>query len=86
MELLKQPQYQPLPTEEQVASLYAATRGFIDDVPVESVSAFEDGLLDFLRNSKADVLNDIKTKKALDEDLEKSLKAAIDEFKKGFSA
>ena len=86
LELLKQPQYQPLPTEEQVASLYAATRGFIDDVPVESVSAFEDGLLDFLRNSKASILNDIKTKKALDEDLEKSLKAAIDEFKKGFSA
>ncbi len=86
LELLKQPQYQPLSTEEQVASLYAATRGFIDDVPVESVGVFESGLLDFLRNSKASILNDIKTKKALDEDLEKSLKAAIDEFKKGFSA
>ena len=86
LELLKQPQYQPLPTEEQVASLYAATRGFIDDVAVESVGAFENGLLDFLRNSKADILNDIKTKKALDEDLETRLKAAIAEFKKGFSA
>ena len=86
LELLKQPQYQPLPVEEQVASLYAATRGFIDDVPLESVREFESGLLDYLRNSKADILNDIKTKKALDEDLEKRLGAGIQEFKKGFSA
>ena len=86
LELLKQPQYQPLPTAEQVASLYAATRGFIDDVPVDSVRAFEAGLLDYLRNSKADILSDIKTKKALDEDLEKRLNAAIEDFKKGFSA
>ena len=86
LELLKQPQYQPLPTEEQVASLYAATRGFIDDVELESVRDFESGLLDYLRNSKADILTDIKTKKALDEDLEKRLNAAIEDFKKGFSA
>ena len=86
LELLKQPQYQPLPVEEQVASLYAATRGFIDSLPVESVGAFERGLLDYLRNSKADVLNDIKTKKVIDEDIEKRLNAAIEDFKKGFKA
>ncbi len=86
LELLKQPQYQPLPTEEQVASLYAATRGFIDDVPLESVRAFESGLLEYLRGGKADILSDIRTKKVLDEDLEKRLNAAIEEFKKNFSA
>ncbi len=86
LELLKQPQYQPLPVEEQVASLYAATRGFIDSLPVESVGAFERGLLDYLRNSKPDVLNDIKTKKVIDEDIEKRLNAAIEDFKKGFKA
>ena len=86
LELLKQPQYQPLLVEEQVASLYSATRGFIDEVPLENVRAFETGLLEFLHNSKADILDDIKTKKALDEDLEKRLNAAIEDFKKNFSA
>ena len=86
LELLKQPQYQPLPTEEQVASLYSATRGFIDSVPLEAVRDFETGLLDYLRSSKADILSDIKTKKVIDEDLEKRLNAAIEDFKKNFSA
>jgi F-type H+-transporting ATPase subunit alpha len=86
VELLKQSQYKPMNVQEQVASMYAATRGFMDDVPVEAVRKFEGEYLDFLRNAKADILNDIKTKKALDEDIEKRLKAAIEEFKKGFQA
>ncbi len=86
VELLKQAQYKPMPVQEQVASMYAATRGFMDDVPVEAVRKFEGEYLEFLRNSKADILNDIKTKKALDADIETRLKAAIEEFKKGFQA
>ncbi len=86
VELLKQPQYQPLPVEEQVVGLYAGGRGFMDDVPVEAIQKFEREFLDFMRNSKSDILKDIVEKQALDEDIEGRLKAAIEEFKKGFSA
>ena len=86
VELLKQPQYQPMPVQEQVASLYAGTRGYMDEVPLDSVRKFETEMLEFMRNSKADVLKDIAEKKALDADIEGRLKAAIDEFKKGFRA
>ncbi len=86
VELLKQPQYQPLLVEEQVVSLYAGSRGFMDDVPVEAIQKFEGEFLDFMRNSKSDILKDIVEKQALDDDIESRLKAAIEEFKKGFSA
>ncbi len=86
VELLKQPQYQPMIDYEQVVSIYAATKGFMDDIPVESVGPFETGLLDFLRASKADLLKTIESKKALDKDIEAALQAAINEFKKDFKA
>ena len=66
VELLKQPQYQPMPTQEQVVSMYAATRGFMDDVPVASVQAFERDFLDFIRGAKSDILDDIVARKVLD--------------------
>ena len=86
VELLKQPQYQPMPTQEQVVSMYAATRGFMDDVPVASVQAFERDFLDFIRGAKSDILDDIVARKVLDADLEARLKDAILEFKKGYKA
>ena len=86
VELLKQPQYQPMPTQEQVVSRYAATRGFMDDVPVASVQAFERDFLDFIRGAKSDILDDIVARKVLDADLEARLKDAILEFKKGYNA
>ena len=86
VELLKQPQYQPMPTQEQVVSMYAATRGFMDDVPVASVQDFERDFLEFMRSSRADILDDIVSRKALDADLESRLKDAILEFKKGYNA
>ena len=86
VELLKQPQYQPMPTQEQVVSMYAATRGFMDDVPVASVQDFERDFLEFMRSSRADILADIVSRKALDADLESRLKDAILEFKKGYNA
>jgi len=86
VELLKQPQYQPMATHEQVASMYAATRGFMDDVPVEGVQAFEKAFLEYLRTVKPEVLENIKTKKILDDDLETSLKDAIAAFKQGYKA
>ena len=86
VELLKQPQYQPMPTQEQVVSMYAATRGFMDDVPVASVQAFERDFLVFIRGAKSDILDDIVARKVLDADLEARLKDAILEFKKGYNA
>ena len=86
VELLKQPQYQPMPTQEQVVSMYAATRGFRVEVPVASVQAFERDFLDFIRGAKSDILDDIVARKVLDADLEARLKDAILEFKKGYNA
>ena len=86
VELLKQPQYMPMPVEEQVASIFAAGRGFMDDVPVEAIRKFETELLEFMRGPKAAVLAGIKEKQALDDNLIAQLGAAIEEFKKGFRA
>ena len=86
VELLKQPQYQPMKVSEQVSSIYAGGRGYMDDVPVDAVRAFESQFLDFLRSSKADLLEAIETQKALTEEIEGKLKAAIEEFKKTFQA
>ncbi len=84
MELLKQPQYQPLSVQEQVVVLYAGTRGYLDDIPVEAVGKFEKEFLEFMRNSKGDILTAIKESNDLDEATEEKLKAAIEEFKKTF--
>ncbi|HEY3492693.1 MAG TPA: F0F1 ATP synthase subunit alpha, partial [Solirubrobacterales bacterium] len=67
-ELLKQGQYSPLSMEEQVVVLYAGTNGYLDDLPVEDVRRFEDGLLDWFRTRHADVLETIRTGGALPED------------------
>ena len=85
-ELLKQPQFQPLPAEKQVIILYAGTQGFLDNIKVESIRAFEDGLYKYLDSGQTALLNDIATKKALDDDLRKRIGAALDEYKANFLA
>ena len=84
VELLKQPQYQPMTVAEQVVSLYAGTRGLMDDLPVSSVFKFETELQEYMRNQRPDILDDIKTKQALDADLEAKLREAIETMKKTF--
>ncbi len=86
VELLKQPQFQPMNDAQQVVSLYAGTRGHMDEIPVSAVRKFEDELLEFIASAKPEIMDGIKTKKALDDDLEGKLKAALEEFKKGFTA
>ena len=86
VELLKQPQYRPQTVQEQVSVLFAGTRGFLDDVPVESVQKFEAEFLEFMNNAKSAVLDAIAEKEKIDDAVEADLKAAIEEFKKGFSA
>jgi F-type H+-transporting ATPase subunit alpha len=84
-ELLKQPQYAPMPVEEQVASIYAGTQGFLDSVDVKDVVRYEAAMLSFLRNEKADVLKAIRDSKQLDDDTAKKLKDALTDFGKTFA-
>ncbi|WP_104696077.1 F0F1 ATP synthase subunit alpha [Helicobacter salomonis] len=84
VEVLKQPPYSPLPIEKQIVMIYAGVKGFLDDVPTNKVVAFEERLYPFLESKYPNVLEDIRTKKALDKDLEAALKVAIEEFKLGF--
>jgi F-type H+-transporting ATPase subunit alpha len=84
-ELLKQAQFSPLKTQEQVAVIYAGVNGYLDKLPVDKVKDFEEGLLLNLRGEHADLLDAIWEKKALDADLEGRLKAAIEAFAKNFA-
>lgn len=83
-ELLKQNQFSPLRTEEQVAVIYAGTRGYLDAIPLDKVKAFEAGLLQFLNGEKKAVLDAIWAKKKLDDETEAALKDAIETFAKTF--
>ncbi len=85
-ELLKQPQFQPLSAAQQVAILFAGTQGLLDDLAVPDIKAFEAGYYPFLDTAHPDILSDIATKKALDDDLRGRLKAAILEYKADFVA
>ena len=85
VELLKQDQYTPMPMVEQVAVLFAGTRGYLDDVELEKVRTFESGLVKFLRDSYANLMADIVEKRQLDQALEQRLADAITDFKKRFA-
>ncbi|TRY25734.1 F0F1 ATP synthase subunit alpha [Brevibacillus sp. LEMMJ03] len=83
MEIMKQNQFDPMPVEKQVAIIYTATKGYLDDIPVEDVRRFEKEFLSYLDSNKPQLLEHIRTTKELPD--EKELNAAIEEFKKGFS-
>jgi F-type H+-transporting ATPase subunit alpha len=84
-ELLKQPQYSPMPIEEQVASIYAGTNGFLDAVEVKDVVRYEAAMLSFLRAEHADVLKSIRDSKQLDDDTAAKLKDALTTFGNQFA-
>jgi F-type H+-transporting ATPase subunit alpha len=84
VELLKQPQYDPFPVENQVVSLWAGGNGYLDDVPIEDISRFETDFLDFLKRQQAGILTAIRESKDLAEDTVTALKDAIEDFRKGF--
>ena len=81
VEVLKQGQYQPYSVEKQVVIVYAATNGYLDDVPVEKVRAFEAEFISFLESNYKDILTDLSTKKVLSDDLKATLNGAIKKFK-----
>ncbi len=86
VELLKQPQYQPMPAEKEVMALYSATRGFLDSVPLERVSEYETQMLSFVERKYSEILPEIKEKKAIDEALDEKMKKALHEFAEVFQA
>ena len=85
-EILKQPQYQPMPVENQVAILYAVTNGYLDEVPLEKIKEFEDRFHIYLAANAKELLNTIRVKKEMDESSEEKLKRLIAEFKTTFHA
>src|SRR4249919_605644 len=84
VELLKQPQYSPLPVERQVVSVWAGTNGYLDDVPVADVRRFESEFLDYLERSHDGVYASIRETGELNDDTATTLKDAIEEFRRGF--
>lgn len=86
VELLKQPQFSPLPVEEQVVSIFLGTGGHLDSVPVEDVKRFEAELLDHMRASEEKLLEGIRSSGKFGEDDEEKLVEIINKFKKGFAA
>ncbi|MEE8060856.1 MAG: F0F1 ATP synthase subunit alpha [Gemmatimonadales bacterium] len=85
VEMLKQPQYAPVPVEEQVVVIYAVTNGYLDDIEVEQVPKWEADFLEFMRSSHAEILDGIRTKQTLDDDLTAALDAAIEAFQPLFA-
>ncbi len=83
-ELLKQPQFSPLPTEKQVILIFAGTNGYLDDLKVEQIRSFEDGLYQYLDSAQSGLLSDIVTKKTLDDDIKQRIHAALKEYKQNF--
>jgi len=83
-EILKQPQFSPLGFDKQVIIIFAGNNGYLDDLKIEDVRAFEDGLYKYLDASQQQLLSDILTKKALDDDLRNRIKAALKEYKDDF--
>ncbi len=86
VEVLKQPPYAPVPVEKQVVMIYAGVKGYLDDIPASSVTKFEQEFYPFMDAKYSKILDAIRESKKLDEDTEKELIAAIEDFKSQFVA
>lgn len=84
VELLKQPQYQPMQLPEQIIVMFAATKGFMDDIPIDHIQNFSKTLIEYIQTMSPKILENISTQQALDEELEQHLTTAITECKKTF--
>jgi len=85
-ELLKQPQYQPMPFENQVVIIFAVTSGYLDQIPIEKIKEWESEFLNFMRSSGAKTLDAIKDKKELTDEITEVLKKQLDEFNERFAS
>ncbi len=79
-ELLKQPQYQPQEVHRQIISIFLGTEGYLDEVPLEDIETVNNDFLAFMEASHSQVVNDLKEKPELTDEIRESLKSAIDEF------
>jgi F-type H+-transporting ATPase subunit alpha len=86
VEILKQPQFEPLPVEKQVLIVFAGTGGFLDDLPVDQVRRFESELYTFVENAHPGTLSAIREKKVLDDNLRNEVKSVLNEFKGRFTS
>ena len=86
VELLKQPQYQPMPAEKEIMSLYSGTRGFLDTIPVEKVGQYEQQMLAFVERKYPEILAEIKEKNTIGDSLDEKMAAALKEFAGVFQA
>jgi F-type H+-transporting ATPase subunit alpha len=85
-EILKQPQFRPFPVEHQVAALFAASRGFIDDTEVNQVQRFRGEFLEYMESSHRDLLDQIVAAGRIDDDLDAALQKAVQDFMSTFTA
>jgi F-type H+-transporting ATPase subunit alpha len=83
-ELLKQPQFQPMPVDRQIVSIYAGTRGYLDDIPTEDVRRFEQGVLDYVSVRAPEIFEHFRTVGDFPDDIEAKLKKVLDDYKAGF--
>jgi F-type H+-transporting ATPase subunit alpha len=83
VETLKQPQYKPMPVEEQVLVLYVLTNKLLSDVKVEDITEVKNEMIDFIRRGHLNILNEIREKKIVDTNLEDKIKTAVSEFIQG---
>ena len=81
VEILKQGQYAPMSVEQQVMIIFAVTNGYLDDVEIEQIRAWETGFHDFMQANHPQIAEEIRGKKALSDELTKTLRAAIDQYK-----
>ncbi len=86
VELLKQGQYEPLAVEKQIVIIYAGTRGYVDRLEIKQLAAYEKGLGDFIEKKYPGVFETLRTKKALDDETEKLLKKALEEYGTAFGS
>ncbi len=84
VEILKQPQYQPMPAEKQVAILFAGTNGYLDEWPVEAIAEYEKQMLEFLETKYPEILREIKETGDISDELDQKLRNALDEFRNVF--
>src|SRR5581483_6596168 len=84
VEVLKQPQQQPMSVEEQVVAIFLGTKGHLDSIPADDVRRFETEFLDHVRGSHEEILSDIRESKTLSDETAEKLEDVINQFKKGF--
>ena len=86
VELLKQPQYSPMPVEQQIAVIWTGTNGYVDDIAIRDVKDFEQKLLAFIENAHSGLLAKLSERKTIDDEIRDELRSAVTEFKERFTA